>query len=333
MSGDGGDAGSAGVSVSADRGDAGASADAATAGAGRAIVHELARLLALERELDELAYVRRADALERVADAVRRLSEPAPGEELPARAAAELGHGSEFGRVLISEVDGDELTIVAAWERDGDGDELLARLRREPVRLTYPLLECEVVRDREARVVDAGAARGAHAWAPMLERRSYVVAALVADPETIGLVHADDGGRELDALDREVVTRFAVGLSGALERAVLRHTLQLHRAELSAAAQWMTGTVRRLDELSGGSASETPVAAESRALDALTSREAEVLRLLARGLTNGQIAQQLVVREGTIKYHVKNILRKLGAAGRADAVSRYLRATAVARTP
>jgi len=333
VSGDGGDAGSAGVSVSADRGDAGASADAATAGAGRAIVHELARLLALERELDELAYVRRADALERVADAVRRLSEPAPGEELPARAAAELGHGSEFGRVLISEVDGDELTIVAAWERDGDGDELLARLRREPVRLTYPLLECEVVRDREARVVDAGAARGAHAWAPMLERRSYVVAALVADPETIGLVHADDGGRELDALDREVVTRFAVGLSGALERAVLRHTLQLHRAELSAAAQWMTGTVRRLDELSGGSASETPVAAESRALDALTSREAEVLRLLARGLTNGQIAQQLVVREGTIKYHVKNILRKLGAAGRADAVSRYLRATAVARTP
>ena len=45
------------------------------------------------------------------------------------------------------------------------------------------------------------------------------------------------------------------------------------------------------------------------------------------GLTNREIAQQLVVREGTIKYHVKNILRKLGAAGRADAVSRYLRAT------
>ena len=319
--------------MSADRGHAGASADAVTADAGDAIAHELARLLALERELDELAYVRRADALERVTDAVRRLSEPTPGEELAARAAAELGHGSEFGRVLISEVEGDALTIMAAWERDGDGDELLARLRREPVTLSYPLLEREVVRDREARIVDAGAARGAHAWAPRLHRRSYVVAALVADPETIGLVHADDGDRELDGLDREVLTRFAAGLSGALERAVLRHTLQLHRAELSAAAQWMTGTVRRLDELSGGSASETLATAESHALESLTARETEVLQLLTRGLTNGQIAQQLVVRPGTIKYHVKNILRKLGAAGRADAVSRYLRATAVTHTP
>jgi DNA-binding NarL/FixJ family response regulator len=38
------------------------------------------------------------------------------------------------------------------------------------------------------------------------------------------------------------------------------------------------------------------------------------------------------VREGTIKYHVKNILRKLGATGRADAVSRYLRATGMTQS-
>jgi DNA-binding CsgD family transcriptional regulator len=234
--------------------------------------------------------------------------------------------------VLISEVDGEQLTIVAAWERDGDGDELLARLRAEPVRLSYPLLEREVARDRGARIVDAGSGQGAHAWAELLERRWYAVAPLVADPETIGLVHADDGDRQLDELDREVIARFAVGLSGVLERAVLRHTLELHRAELSAAAQWMAGAVRRLDELAGGSASELLAGAESRALESLTAREAEVLRLLTRGLTNREIAQQLVVREGTIKYHVKNILRKLGAAGRADAVSRYLRATGVTQT-
>ena len=51
-----------------------------------------------------------------------------------------------------------------------------------------------------------------------------------------------------------------------------------------------------------------------------------MLRLLARGQTNLEIAHALVVREGTIKYHVKNILRKLGATSRADAVSRYARA-------
>ena len=49
-----------------------------------------------------------------------------------------------------------------------------------------------------------------------------------------------------------------------------------------------------------------------------------MLRLLARGQTNQAIANALVVREGTVKYHVKNILRKLGATSRADAVSRYV---------
>jgi len=53
-----------------------------------------------------------------------------------------------------------------------------------------------------------------------------------------------------------------------------------------------------------------------------------VLALLARGRTNLAIADALVVREGTVKYHVKNILRKLGATNRADAVSRYVRANA-----
>ena len=294
---------------------------------GRALARELAGLLALERELAEQAYVRRADALERVADAVQRLGELPPGEELPAHAAAELGRGSEFARVLISEVNGDRLTIVAAWERDRDDDGLVTRLSAEPVMLAYPLLEREVVRDRGSRIVDVDTAHGAHAWAELLDWRCYAVAALVADPEAIGLVHADDGDRKLDQLDREVITRFAVGLSGVLERTVLRHTLELHRAELSAAAQWMAGAVRRLDELAGGPTSEALGRPESRTLESLTTRETEVVRLLAQGLSNREIAQRLVVREGTIKYHVKNILRKLGASGRADAVSRYLRAT------
>ena len=59
----------------------------------------------------------------------------------------------------------------------------------------------------------------------------------------------------------------------------------------------------------------------------LTPRELEVLRLLARGNTNLEIAAALVVREGTVKYHVKNILRKLGATSRADAVSRFVRSS------
>jgi DNA-binding NarL/FixJ family response regulator len=58
-------------------------------------------------------------------------------------------------------------------------------------------------------------------------------------------------------------------------------------------------------------------------LDQLTNREREVLRLLARGLTNRAIAAELVISGGTVKFHVNSILRKLHVANRAEAVARY----------
>jgi len=58
---------------------------------------------------------------------------------------------------------------------------------------------------------------------------------------------------------------------------------------------------------------------------ALTRRELDVLRLMATGETNAGIAGRLVISVGTVKSHVKHILRKLGAANRAEAVCLYLR--------
>jgi DNA-binding NarL/FixJ family response regulator len=57
----------------------------------------------------------------------------------------------------------------------------------------------------------------------------------------------------------------------------------------------------------------------------LTPREGEVLRLLADGLGNKDLAARLSISEHTIKFHIRSILGKLGAASRTEAVTRGLR--------
>jgi DNA-binding NarL/FixJ family response regulator len=53
----------------------------------------------------------------------------------------------------------------------------------------------------------------------------------------------------------------------------------------------------------------------------LTGRQMQVLELLAQGLSNGQIADRLVVSPKTVEHHVAAVLDKLGAANRGEAVA------------
>jgi DNA-binding NarL/FixJ family response regulator len=66
-----------------------------------------------------------------------------------------------------------------------------------------------------------------------------------------------------------------------------------------------------LDETGGG----------DTAASALTSRETEVLRLLAEGRTNRQLARELYISEKTVSVHVSNILAKLGVRSRTEAAA------------
>jgi two-component system, NarL family, response regulator len=57
----------------------------------------------------------------------------------------------------------------------------------------------------------------------------------------------------------------------------------------------------------------------------LTSRETEVLSLVANGLSNAKVAERIGRAEGTVEVHLKNILQKLGASDRNESVTTALR--------
>jgi DNA-binding NarL/FixJ family response regulator len=64
----------------------------------------------------------------------------------------------------------------------------------------------------------------------------------------------------------------------------------------------------------------TPELADQSKVDGLTPREREVLKLIAQGLSNREIASALVVEESTIRTHVKRVLMKLDLRDRVQAV-------------
>jgi DNA-binding NarL/FixJ family response regulator len=118
-------------------------------------------------------------------------------------------------------------------------------------------------------------------------------------------------------LDEYVYEALRAGASGFLlkdapeEQLVSGIRIVADRGSLFAPA-----VTRRLIERFAGAATQQPPAA----LDKLTTRELEVLRLLARGLSNAEIAAELVLSEHTAKTHVAHILNKLDLRDRVQAV-------------
>jgi len=103
-------------------------------------------------------------------------------------------------------------------------------------------------------------------------------------------------------------------LKDATQREVVSAVRQVLRGESLLNAEVATRLLRRLAE-----ETQHP---EEAPLATLTPREVEVLRLLAQGLTNREIAERLIVSVGTVKVHVERILAKLGVSDRTQAAVR-----------
>ena len=136
-----------------------------------------------------------------------------------------------------------------------------------------------------------------------------VTAALRADDWQVDPGDADDDADAWVLLDGDVTVRGANGASAHLSAGVAASRL---RAAVVAV-------------LEGLSVRETPWAIAASDHEPLTPRETEVFELLGKGLSNRDIGGVLGISAHTAKYHVAQILAKVGAATRAEAVSEGLR--------
>jgi DNA-binding NarL/FixJ family response regulator len=116
-------------------------------------------------------------------------------------------------------------------------------------------------------------------------------------------------------LDEYVVDAFRAGASGfLLKTAPPSQLVAAVRTVHEGDALLAPASTRRLIEQVPRSSTSAPQ------LEQLTAREHDVLRLLARGLTNAEIANQLVVEPSTVKSHVASVLSKLDVRDRVHAV-------------
>ncbi|TMR16538.1 response regulator transcription factor [Nonomuraea turkmeniaca] len=193
----------------------------------------------------------------------------------------------------------------------------------------------ELVRGGFAMILDAQpdidvvaeAGDGAEAVAAVREHTPDVLLLDIRMPRMDGIeaariVCAESGCRVLMLttfdLDDYVFDALRAGASGFLLKDVRRDEL-VNAVRVVAAGESLLSpavTGKLIAEFTKRPAARTPVAT----LDVLTARERETLLLIARGLSNAEIAAAMVVSEHTVKTHVSNVLSKLGLRDRVQAV-------------
>jgi DNA-binding CsgD family transcriptional regulator len=311
-------------------------------------IAEIAERLRLIAEADEQVRrieareaAARMEALVRIQAGLVRLRECQNPQELIEAAPRELLRTCGFTRAMVSRVRGSLWVpeVVAMADGVDPEEEAFRRFVEEAeIPLAHMLIETELVRRRiPVLVTDPyGHPRTYKPIVEMARSTSYAAAPIMPTSQVIGFFHVDRFGQDLPVSpeDRDNLWVFAEHFGLMYERSVLVERLESQRAHLH---NVFSEAVTAIDEICNAEIGlarnervPEPVSAgaapgpRSRLGTLLTAREQEVLELMASGATNSQIARELVVSEGTVKSHVKRILRKLRVDNRGGAVARYL---------
>lgn len=138
--------------------------------------------------------------------------------------------------------------------------------------------------------------------------------------EILAALKADDPARRVVVLTgadatEELMEAIRAGANGYLSTDIEPEVLL---AQVKSAVQGHTVVC---DSLAGALAValRDELSPDQRSLSELTEREQDVLRCVASGMSNKMIAQQLAITDGTVKVHIKHMLRKLGFRSRLEA--------------
>ncbi|BBY61454.1 LuxR family transcriptional regulator [Mycolicibacterium sarraceniae] len=237
------------------------------------------------------------------------------------RAPRELVESCGFDRAVLFRVHEGRMMMEAAYfGEDAEGAEkMVAFAQSVAPPLDHMLLETQMIR-RHAPEIVRDAQNDLRVNRPIIDfslTHSDVAAPVMPTGKVIGFLHAD---------------RLYSGRTVLMERMRRQHAeVRSAPATAEQAAQALQDAdleLRKVEPAERSPASRRLAEVESRVHDMLTRREAEVLRLMADGRTNQQIADELVITPGTVKSHVKRVLRKLHASNRAEAASIYARLAA-----
>lgn len=237
-----------------------------------------------------------------------------------------------FHRAVLSKVESAGWTPLMLHHRSELGsDSWFSEWINQTVPLVGEAPEAEMLsRRRPSLVYDTA---DAPVYRPLIvqagQSRSYVVAPVVLGKDVVGFLHTDHHPlpRRVDEADRDVLWAFADGFSHLYERTVLIERLKANRDSVR---ELFFGAIDRIDELCEADLEATrhDDPAQPTATPAgLTEREVDVFNLMVTGASNQEIADKLVITEGTVKSHVKHILRKYGAVNRAQAIAWALNGT------
>jgi DNA-binding CsgD family transcriptional regulator len=307
---------------------------------GRALVALCRQALELEDEVRHHVAARRAKRYEEMQRSLGRLRRIGTSAELLDQVCEELVRSCGFSRAVLTRIEGDEWLPWMAYVRDD------REFEREFVewmnQQRFPLEALGRERGSLRPVLVRDALADAGTFMPIIafsKTESYVAAPVSPAGRVVGLLYADryPSDTPLDEIDRDVLWMFTEDFSRIYERIVLVERMRAQRGLVREAFEFAENIVTALTSAdielartadgrvpSGDEPTLESPQAPAEVDELLTAREKEVLEMMVRGASNAAIAERLVIREGTVKSHVKHILRKLGAVNRAEAISRYM---------